>query len=65
MRKLMAVAALGMMLAVVGCDKNKEKDTSMTTTTSTSSDPKKMSLSEKPSASSSCNECNGAAKSAK
>src|SRR5438045_2719829 len=35
MRKVMAVAALGMMLAVVGCDKNKD----------TSSDPKKMSLS--------------------
>ena len=62
MRKLMAVAALGRMVAVVGCDKNKEKDT--TTTTSTSSDPKKMSLSEKPS-SSSCSECTGAAKTAK
>jgi hypothetical protein len=61
MRKLMAVAALGMMLAVVGCDKNKDKDASM------SSDPKKMSLSEKSSSSSSssCSECNGAAKSTK
>jgi len=61
MNKLMAVAALGMMLAVIGCDKNKE--TSTTTSTSTSSDPKKMSLSEKSTSSSAaCNECNGAAK---
>jgi hypothetical protein len=56
MRKVMAVAALGMMLAVVGCDKNKD----------TSSDPKKMSLSASKttasSSSASCNECNGAAK---
>ena len=51
MSKWMAVAALGMMLAVVGCDKNKDD--------SSSSDPKKMSVSAK---SSSCNECTGAAK---
>ena len=53
MSKWMAVAALGMMLAVVGCDKNKDDGTS--------SDPKKMSVSAK-SSSSSCNECSGAAK---
>jgi len=53
MSKWMAVAALGMMLAVVGCDKNKDDGSS--------SDPKKMSVSAK-SSSSSCNECNGAAK---
>ena len=56
MSKWMAVAGLGMMLAVVGCDKNKTD----TSTTTTSSDAKKMSISSK--SSSSCSECNGAAK---
>jgi hypothetical protein len=55
MSKWMAVAALGAMLAVVGCDKNKDD----------SSDPMKMSSSSKSSSSSSsCAECSGAKKNA-
>jgi len=55
MSKWIAVAALGMMLAVVGCDKNKNKDTS--------TEPQKMSVSGKTSSSSSsCSECTSAAK---
>jgi hypothetical protein len=50
MSKWIAVAALGVMMVVVGCDKNKD----------TSSDPKKMSVSAK--SSTSCSECSGAAK---
>jgi hypothetical protein len=45
----MAVAALGAMLAVVGCDKNKKEE---------SAEPQKMSVNAK----SSCTECTGAAK---
>lgn len=56
MSKWMAMAALGMMLAVVGCDKNKTD----TSTTTSSSDAKKMSTSSKSSAS--CSECDAAAK---
>ena len=52
MSKWIAVAALGAMLAVVGCDKNKDE----------SADPKKMSLDSKSSAS--CTECTGAKKEA-
>ena len=51
MSKWMAVAALGAMLAVVGCDKNKDD----------SADPMKMSSNSK---SSSCAECSGAKKAA-
>jgi len=51
MSKWMAVAALGAMLAVVGCDKNKDD----------SGDPMKMSAGAK---SSSCSECTSAKKEA-
>ena len=51
MSKWMAVAALGAMMAVVGCDKNKDD----------SGDPMKMSASAK---SSSCTECTSAKKEA-
>ena len=51
MSKWMAVAALGAMMAVVGCDKNKDD----------SGDPMQMSTSAK---SSSCTECTAAKKEA-
>jgi hypothetical protein len=51
MSKWMAVAALGAMMAVVGCDNNKDD----------ASDPMKMSASPK---SSSCTECSSAKKEA-
>jgi len=50
MNKWMAVAALGAMLAMVGCDKNKKEESS--------TEPQKMSVNAK----SSCTECTGAAK---